>query len=393
MRLPPLRLVRALVALVACGCTAGCKHFECTAHGGHEVRSFTTEHFVVTSDLPREEHRAEAERLELLWDTLAAFFQADVPEASLPVVVLRDTSDVATFAPGYSGFVTRSDPEALVVSAPAGEGQPNVNAHELTHLVSAYLLPRQPRWVAEGLAAYFEDATFKDARTVKMGRWNQGRAEEAFVIGVASLEELNAWGGLTFDDSEANLYASAWAWVHYLANHDEARLARLFTALKGPAPLPEVMKSVFPPADAARLREEVTAYMKEARFRGYETSLRRTPTVKDERLLEPWEVHRLRSRLWLADEAAERAELGQVVALAPSPRPPAVEVVAALLEHRALGPLVAAHPQSPDVLVTAHAEGVKLEPAVLAKAVEQHPTDARLLLAAAEVALQDGRAE
>ncbi|MCC6337681.1 MAG: hypothetical protein IT380_27275, partial [Myxococcales bacterium] len=32
-------------------------------------------------------------------------------------------------------------------------------------------------------------------------------------------------------------------------------------------------------------------------------------------------------------------------------------------------------------------------PAVLAKAVEQHPTDARLLLAAAEVALQDGRAE
>ncbi|MCC6338240.1 MAG: hypothetical protein IT380_30135, partial [Myxococcales bacterium] len=71
------------------------------------------------------------------------------------------------------------------------------------------------------------------------------------------------------------------------------------------------------------------------------------------------------------------------------------QVVAAHLEHehRALGPLVAAHPQSPDVLVAAHAEGVKLEPAVLAKAVEQHPTDARLLLAAAEVALQDGRAE
>lgn len=217
-----MRLSALLLAAVT---GLGCAHFECTAHGGREVRALKTEHFVVTSDLPADAHRAEAERLELLWDTFAAFFGADVPEAAIPVVVMADQGDVDFFAPGYRGFVRRSDPEVLVVGAPSEEGGTNVNAHELTHLVSACLLPRQPRWVAEGLGAYFEDATFKDARTVKMGRWNAGRAEEAFIVGVATLDELEAWGGLSFnDDAEVNRYASAWAWVHYLANHDEGRL-------------------------------------------------------------------------------------------------------------------------------------------------------------------------
>ncbi|MEW5739985.1 MAG: DUF1570 domain-containing protein [Myxococcota bacterium] len=371
----------------------GCKHFECTAHGGREVRALTSEHFIVTSDLPRDELLAETERLELLWDTFAAFFHADLAEASIPVVLLGSTSDVDSFAPGYAGFVSRSDPDVLVVGAPSEPGQTNVNAHELTHLVSAYLLPRQPRWVAEGLAAYFEDATFHGARTVRMGRWNPSRAEEAFVVGVASLDELNAWGGLSFDDREVNLYASAWAWIHYLANHDEARLARLFAALNSPAPLAQVMAEVFPPAEAARLRDEVQAYMKEARFRGYETSLRRIPAVRGERVLAPWEVHLLRSQLWLRDEGAARADLEQAVALAPSPRPAAVEVVAAQLEHRPLAALVARFPDSPEVLVQAHSAGEKLDAALVSRAVEGHGTNAALLLVAADVAGQDGRGD
>jgi hypothetical protein len=203
-------LMRLLLGFTVAVLSAGCvKHVECRVHGGAGVRELSTEHFVISSELPEAELKAEAERLELLWDTFATFFRADVPRARIPVVVLEDTEAVESFAEGYSGFVLRQGPRVLVVGAPTEKGQTNTNAHELTHLVSDFMLPRQPRWVAEGLATYFEDATFTDARTVTMGRWNKGRAEEAFVGGLLSIEELMGWNALRFDDAEARYYASA----------------------------------------------------------------------------------------------------------------------------------------------------------------------------------------
>lgn len=200
------KLVLGLMVLVA----SSCVHFECKLHGGDEVRSLKTDHFLVTSDLPPDAHRAEAERLELLWDTFAAFFGADAATAEVPVLVLRSPGAVSSFTEGYAGFVAHKGPAVLVVGAAAERGERDTNAHELTHLVSAFMLPRQPRWLAEGLASLFEDATFKDTRTVKMGRWNESRATEAFQV-VLSLDELAQWGGLRFDSQESLYYASAWA--------------------------------------------------------------------------------------------------------------------------------------------------------------------------------------
>jgi hypothetical protein len=371
-------------------CGSGCAHFECTAHGGREVRALSTGHFVVTSDLPEAQHRAEADRLELLWDTFAAFFHADVPRAAIPLVVMSDASDVETFAPGYSGFVSRRDPDVLVVGAPPEKGQHrDVNAHELTHLVSAYLVPRQPRWVAEGLAALYEDATFSDARTVRMGRWNAARADEAFVVGVASLDELEAWGDLRFDDSERHLYASAWAWIHYLANHDEARLRRLFDGLKSATPLPEVMRAVFPAGEATGLQANIQADLGDARFRGWETSLRRTPAVHASRVLAPWEVHLLRQRLLLDDEAARTRELAVAVSLAPTPLPPPLQVARCGGDAPCLEVLLAAHPESPDVLIAARGAGLKLPADAVKAAIEHHEANAAWLAVAAETAAQE----
>lgn len=142
------------VMLLGVGLVAsGCVHFECKVHGGDEVRSLRSEHFIVTSDLPLEAHLAETRRLELLWDTFSAFFNMQVSRAQVPVVVLRSTDAVESFSDGYAGFVRRSGPRVLVVGAMKDAQQSHdTNAHELTHLVSAYMLPRQPRWLAEGLA-------------------------------------------------------------------------------------------------------------------------------------------------------------------------------------------------------------------------------------------------
>jgi hypothetical protein len=368
--------------------TSGCAHFECKLHGGDEVRSLKTDHFVVTSDLPPEEHRAQAERLELLWDTFAAFFHADVATAQVPVVVLKSTEIVEWFASDYAGFVRRNGPNVLVVGAVAADPRGrDTNAHELTHLVSAFMLPRQPRWLAEGLASLFEDATFKDARTVKMGRWNTSRAEEAFQVGVLSLDELSRWGGLTFDSSETLYYASAWAWVHYLANHEEPRLLRLFDGLRSSRPLAELMNELFPPAEAQRLHAAVKAYLGEARFRGWETSLRRTPKIEAAVVLAPWEVHALRSRLHLRNDEAARKDLEVAVSVAPVPLPPRAAVLKAELEKRDPKELLATYPASGPVLVAAHRHfDPDLDAANLQKALEGPDVDADLLLLAANFA-------
>jgi hypothetical protein len=381
-------MIRSLTVAALGVALSGCVHaFECTVHGGDEVRELTTDHFVVTSDLPLKEHLAEANSLELLWDTFAAFFRAEVPTARIPVVVLPDTSTVESFASGYAGFVVRRGPTALVVGAPTEKGASNTNAHELTHLVSAFMLPRQPRWVAEGLGTYFEDATFKDARTVKMGGWNKGRAEEAFVTGVLPLEELNQWGGLRFDERETRFYASAWAWIHYLSNQDEARLQRLFEGLRGTRPIDQVMAEVFPPAETKALRDKVQAYLGAAKFRGWETVLRRTPTVGSPTVLEPWRVHLLRSRLFLNNEAAAQKNLSMAVELAPTPRPAAVAVVEAALQKTPAKALLDAYPTAPEVLIAADDDDSKLRRPQLTQALQAAPTDAELLMVAADAAL------
>lgn len=369
----------------------GCAHFECTAHGGSEVRALTSEHFVITSALPEAKHRELSSRLELLWDTFAAFFGAEVDHASIPVVMLESPAEVEHFASGYAGFVQRKGPEVLVVGAPGEDGAVGTTAHELTHLVSAYLLPRQPRWLAEGLATLFEDAEFQTATRVKMGRWNRGRAETASLEGLATLEELTAWGDLRFNDSEGRLYASAWAWVHYLANHDEARLKRLFAGLRSARPLDEVMREVLPPADATRLHGEIQGYLASARFRAWVTTLSRQPVVRQPRALSPWEVHALRAKLRLRDEEAARRELEQAVALAPVPHSGVAALLEAQLAKKPLGEVLDKFPSSPEVALAAWEETP--DRATRAHAMSllgEHPDNPSLLLVAADLAAKEG---
>ncbi|MFT3708790.1 MAG: DUF1570 domain-containing protein [Archangium sp.] len=298
-------------AAVAAIVFSSCAHFECQKHGGTEVRSIATDHFVIISSLPLDKHRAQAEKLELLWDSFGAFFGVTVERARIPVVLMNSASDVSSFGSGALGFVQRRGPTALVVGAPDGDGV-GTSAHELTHLVSAFMVPRQPRWVSEGLAALFEDAKFRDVRSVEMGRWNEPRARGAR-FQLMSLDELQRWNERTLDDGAA--YASSWAWIHYLANHDEARLRRLFDALRGTAPIADVMRQVFPPGERKRLYDVVSAYLSNARFHGWETSLTRTPTIEQPVVLSDWQVHLLRSRL-SPERAMEEEDIA--ISLAPT---------------------------------------------------------------------------
>lgn len=372
----------AALTLVA---LSGCATLECSAHGGPGVRSIRSSHFVVTSGLPLQRHQAEVQRLELLWDTFAEFFAAgDVDRSEIEVVVLGDASEVESFSPGVAGFVRRLNARALVVTNIEGS---QTSAHELTHLVSAFMLHRQPRWLAEGLATLFEDADFTDPRTVLMGRWNVRRARDAYGR-VLSLAELRQWKG---DPHE--LYGSAWAWVHYLINHDEPRLRRLFAALRSRQTEEQLMAEVFPLDDASRLQTEISRYVRNGTFRGWQTSLRRTPRLEPPVELAPWEVHLLRATVHQAIERS-REELQLARDLAPQPVPGRVVVAQRVALREDTTELVQQFPDEPAVSVAVWGEySADADAKLLQQQVAAHPEDPSLLLLAANVELAEGRLE
>lgn len=315
---------------------SGCAHrLECREHGGGEVVRVASEHFDVVSTLPIEVTRTELSRLERLWDAFSVYFGHAPPPTEPLRVFLVGPGGVEEFGPGSAGFVQTTLQPVLVSAVSVDErGHAwSANAHELVHLLSAYWLPRQPRWIAEGLADYLGDASFRDESTLRFGRWTWSGGT------VVELERLWDWDRASGSpDQEGDRYASAWAYLHYLANRDEARLARLWPALRSATSARAGFESVVPAAEWPALQRAVQAYVDEARFSGWESRTLRAPALGPPRVLAPWEVHVARGEL-LASLRMTRAAVAEFAVadrLAPRPRPAVVAL--GLLEDGLHGP-------------------------------------------------------
>lgn len=383
---------RALLVLALA--VGGCANLrlECRAHHGDPVLAVRSDHFRIVSDLPEPALVKEAGRLELLWDTFAAYFRGQVDAAAIPVVVVNDVDKIAEFWPEHSGFMTRRGPDVLLVGAPSRKKHHGSNAHEMAHLVSTFFVRRQPRWLSEGLATYFEDATFVDDGMVTMGRWNDWRAQGAHTLGVLDLRALAAWE-VTDAQSEERLYASAWAYVHYLSNHEELRLLRFFEELNGARPLDEVVRAVFGD-DPTALVPKVEAYVRAARFRGFRTTLSRTPKLSPLEPLSDVHVHLLRQRLHLFDERAATGELATAGKLAGKDAPWELAVARAQLDESQAATLPERYPQAPRALALAASltKDAARRAELAAQAVRLAPSDAWVRWQAAEAALAAGAA-
>lgn len=300
---------------------SGCAHrLECTEHGGGQVRRIETTHFVVSSDLPEPLLKTEVRKLEQLWDAWVVFFGSAPSETTQLQVVLSSSGTANEFVADSSGFVRFTAPamlfsEVTTYSVKGKELSYSSNAHELVHLVSHFWLPRQARWISEGLAEYLGDAEFKREAVIRMGRWQwQGGA-------VDSLEALWAWDEMRETGArQTELYQSAWAWIHYFSNRDEARLARLWAALATMRSARAAFESVFPTSEWAALQEQVQRYLNEGRFRGWETRVLREPQLSEPKVLEPWEVHLLR-REYFEGRKFKREETRKALSLSKGAAP------------------------------------------------------------------------
>lgn len=341
-----MRLLCGLVAMVSLN---GCKHhFECAAHGGSVVRQVETRHFIVTSDLEERVLTRQAAELEQLWAAWGVFFHRapDTP-AKLNVLLSREGA-TDEFMEGHSGFVRFSARPVLMGdlvlgdSANGGTRYYSSNAHEMAHFVSYFVFRRQPRWFAEGLASYLDDADFVRADAIRMGNWQWSRSTPD------SLETMWSWDEvIELGDVQQQRYASAWAWVHFLTNREEERFTRAMYSMQNGESARAGFEEVFPPAEWPELHRRLRAYLSEGRYRGWETSGLAAPRVSKARTLAPWEVHLLR-RLY-ADGAKARLKEAAIAKELAGEKVPA-EVTLALFED-ARGPeqseVLAALPGNP----------------------------------------------
>ncbi|MFO0584681.1 MAG: hypothetical protein U0229_20610 [Anaeromyxobacter sp.] len=360
------RRIAATLAALLLPALAAADGWRCEARGGPAWREVATEHFRVATDAPPAEARALARELERLQLALrSALFRTPPPvPGRVPVVAFASAADYRAFGPGCAAaFEAVVDGRAtLVLSMDSGEAARIAAANALARHVIGRVFVRQPRWFAEGMAAYLETLGDGDLQVGRVPA-NRLAAVTPWPGGLGAV--LRARGPL----AGAREQGLAWALVHFLAHRRAQELGRLEQRLARGADPDAAWREAFPawspddPAAMAALDAEVGAYLAKGRLAAGPMSVPSAEPEVEERPLPAAAVHALRLSLPRRDPdredvaAAWRAELDE--ALAEDPANPV-----------ALGVLAERSP----------AEGRTLA----ARATKGHPGDPRAWLLAAD---------
>ncbi|WP_342375275.1 DUF1570 domain-containing protein [Myxococcus stipitatus] len=279
----------------------------CPREGGDAWTEVQSPHFRVRTNLNPEAAAETARELELLRRALLFAWGPDfAPEDFVDVVILRDPKELSEFTQGaFAGHKRTTDRGSLLIlsghdEVPGRKPPGPLQAHELTHHLSDYVLLHRPKWLSEGLAGYLETIELaSDGSQAVLGRpspWNLERVRED---GWLDLDALWDWDGksITDPDAQAMHYASAWLWVHYLINKHPSRFDA-FQSLLAQAESPRrAWKQVF--GDGADLQAGLGAYVASGLYAVLTQPLPPVPTALSSRALDSAEVHAIRGLLYL----------------------------------------------------------------------------------------------
>jgi hypothetical protein len=196
--------------------------------GGPAWTELVSAHFTVWTDGDLERARALIVRLEDLRQVTigVAYPTAPTTGRALAIVVANDAElrEVNNLGEDRAFTETGGAPfwQPHMVMSLAGNKVHTVE-HELTHLVSSAVVHHQPRWLAEGMAEYFETLALDASRTrgtLDAESWRYGRMPRP-----APARELFGWGAMSTIDVESTLYATAWALFAFLLNEHATELS------------------------------------------------------------------------------------------------------------------------------------------------------------------------
>jgi hypothetical protein len=236
----------------------------CPAAGGPTWTELEGTHFRLRTDQPQPAARAVLADLEHLVAALLSVFGAppDLDTGKVPAIVVdRGWTDIAPFH--VDGFFTHALFQPLVVMPSGGTlYRQQVINHELVHYLSRQVMPRQPPWLAEGLASYYETIEY-DAEE---GRVTVGRPAPDRLRVVQRGDALNIetmFAATTIGDDPGRFYAAAWITTHYLMNHRRVALMGYEKALHAGATFEAAWTAAFGAQTPAQLAADVRRYMED----------------------------------------------------------------------------------------------------------------------------------
>jgi tetratricopeptide (TPR) repeat protein len=290
-------------ALVLIAVTAGCAgHFApCPAAGGPAWTEVQGAHFRLRTDADAAAARAALDDLEQFQAALLTVFgaPASYDTGRLPVVMVdRGWTD---FAPRrVDGYFTRALFQPLIVMGTGSAlARQEVIKHELVHYFSHMVMPRQPTWLSEGLATYYQTIEYDaDDGRITVGRPPADLLRVAQQLGPSRFASVFAIEQIT--DDTGYFYAAAWITVHYLMNHRVEALAGYEKALHEGATPEAAWKAAFGGQTPEALGADVRRYVDGGRY----ALLRYRFTAPKlaapaERLLSDAETHATRALLYL----------------------------------------------------------------------------------------------
>ena len=376
-------------------------------------REVQTPHFTVDSDLPELAVREVAENLEQMRAALivAAWTGArNPPRGRIDVVVFRRRSEFERYS-GQSAqavgiAISRPGFRRMLSFSPGQEnGIPTVVTHELAHDLSAWFLPIQPTWFAEGIATFLETTKYDPStQTATFGEPSEDRLRSVVRNrGFNSAEQLFAARESVDVDARVSesFYASAWLFTHFLLNAEGDRFGQFQTRLAGLQEWQHAWQDSFPEVTPKMLDEQLMAYLGDGgRFTTFTTPVPLEPFQATLRVLSPAEVHGVLA--WLTNRSdQERAESETAEALRLDPdelralvvRFHALDASASAARRELAQRAVAAHPESSDAwLLAARAQAGEERRKALQTALRLEPEHPGVLTLLAQDLVQQDRA-
>jgi hypothetical protein len=196
------------------------------AEGGPVWTELTSEHFTVWTDADPSRVRDLIRKMELFRHVTAEVAYPAAPSSGRALaVVMRNDQELTEISGDSRAFSMQAMLplwQPIVFLSLTGTGERTL-MHELTHLISFSVIHNQPRWLAEGMAAYFEGAQLDaEQTTVTLGAAPLRYGSNARMAPVARLFD---WGRTLPAGIERPLYQTAWALFAFLINEHKAELA------------------------------------------------------------------------------------------------------------------------------------------------------------------------
>jgi tetratricopeptide (TPR) repeat protein len=264
----------ALVALAGCNRMLLPGAERCQADGGRPWREYRSAHFVVDSDLDVAAAAAlvdDLERIRALVTAALVGKPLEIPgyvRVVVPVSMYTFRAIAPEMTLGWFGVDGLGEP-TVVLHPEVLRRDPEVIAHELTHHLSWYIFPRQPRWFAEGIAGFAQTVASKDGPYPS----NAGLVPRGRAAHLLRAEAMTAREILEPDRVDGDFELWSWVLYHWLWNERSHELSEYQRRLGlGEEPL-AAWRASFPEfagdAGLAKLTEAIDDHRRKGRFMPY----------------------------------------------------------------------------------------------------------------------------